>query len=38
MLGDRNAVTNIAVKNLDVAKKFYADTLGLTPVGAEGRR
>lgn len=36
MLSNRNAVANIAVKNLQVAKKFYADTLGLTPVDAEG--
>jgi catechol 2,3-dioxygenase-like lactoylglutathione lyase family enzyme len=35
MLGNKDAVTNIAVKNLDTAKKFYEDTLGLTPVGAE---
>jgi catechol 2,3-dioxygenase-like lactoylglutathione lyase family enzyme len=34
MLGNKDAVTNIAVKNLDTAKKFYEDTLGLTPVGA----
>jgi catechol 2,3-dioxygenase-like lactoylglutathione lyase family enzyme len=37
MLGDRDAVTNIAVKNLDVAKKFYEGTLGLKPVDAEGQ-
>jgi catechol 2,3-dioxygenase-like lactoylglutathione lyase family enzyme len=36
MLGNRNAVANIAVKNLDTAKKFYEGTLGLTPVHAEG--
>ncbi|MCA1583608.1 MAG: VOC family protein [Acidobacteria bacterium] len=36
MLNDTNAVTNLAVKNLDVARKFYEHTLGLTPVGAEG--
>lgn len=35
MLGNIDAVANIAVKNLDTAKKFYEDTLGLTPVGAE---
>jgi catechol 2,3-dioxygenase-like lactoylglutathione lyase family enzyme len=34
MLGNKDAVANIAVKNLDIAKKFYEDTLGLTPVGA----
>jgi catechol 2,3-dioxygenase-like lactoylglutathione lyase family enzyme len=35
MLGNKDAVANIAVKNLDTAKKFYEDTLGLTSVGAE---
>jgi len=36
MLGDKNAVANLAVANLDVAKKFYEETLGLKPVHAEG--
>ena len=36
MLGDLNAVANIAVKDLDKAKAFYEGTLGLTPIGAEG--
>jgi catechol 2,3-dioxygenase-like lactoylglutathione lyase family enzyme len=36
MLGDKDASANIAVKNLEIAKKFYEDTLGLSPVGAEG--
>jgi catechol 2,3-dioxygenase-like lactoylglutathione lyase family enzyme len=36
MLGDKDAAANIAVKNLEVAKKFYRDTLGLTQVGSEG--
>jgi catechol 2,3-dioxygenase-like lactoylglutathione lyase family enzyme len=36
MLGHRNAVANIAVKNLETARKFYEGTLGLKPVGAEG--
>ncbi|HET7553355.1 MAG TPA: VOC family protein [Gemmatimonadaceae bacterium] len=36
LLGDRPAVANIAVKDLDVAREFYEDTLGLTPVGEEG--
>ena len=35
MLGDKDAVANIAVKNLERARKFYEDTLGLTPVGSE---
>ena len=36
MLGTRDAVANVAVKNLETAKKFYEDTLGLKPVHAEG--
>ena len=36
MLGDKNAVANLAVANLDVAKKFYEETLGLKPVHTEG--
>jgi catechol 2,3-dioxygenase-like lactoylglutathione lyase family enzyme len=36
MLGNSDAVANVAVKNLDTAKKFYKDTVGLTPVAAEG--
>jgi catechol 2,3-dioxygenase-like lactoylglutathione lyase family enzyme len=36
MLGDKDAAANIAVKNLERAKKFYEDTLGLTQVGSEG--
>ena len=35
MLGNKDAVATIAVKNLEVAKKFYDGTLGLTQVGAE---
>jgi catechol 2,3-dioxygenase-like lactoylglutathione lyase family enzyme len=37
MLGNKDAAANLAVKNLETAKKFYADTLGLTQVGAEGQ-
>jgi catechol 2,3-dioxygenase-like lactoylglutathione lyase family enzyme len=37
MLGDIDAAANIAVKNLDIAKKFYEDTLGLKQIGAEGQ-
>lgn len=37
MLGNKDAVANLAVKNLEVAKKFYEDVLGLTQVGAEGK-
>ena len=36
MLGTRNAVANLAVKDLDRAKQFYTDTLGLKEVDAEG--
>lgn len=32
LLGNRNAVANLAVKDLDTARRFYEDTLGLTPV------
>ena len=35
MLGHKDASTNIAVKNLAIAKKFYIDTLGLTEIGSE---
>jgi catechol 2,3-dioxygenase-like lactoylglutathione lyase family enzyme len=36
MLSDKDAAANIAVKDLAKAKKFYANTLGLTPVDTEG--
>jgi catechol 2,3-dioxygenase-like lactoylglutathione lyase family enzyme len=36
LLGNRNAVANLAVKNLDAARRFYEDTLGLAPVDEEG--
>jgi catechol 2,3-dioxygenase-like lactoylglutathione lyase family enzyme len=36
MLGNRDAVANIAVRNLSAARKFYEDTLGLTPLDTEG--
>ncbi len=36
MLGDKKAVANVAVKDLDVARKFYKNTLGLTQVHEEG--
>jgi catechol 2,3-dioxygenase-like lactoylglutathione lyase family enzyme len=35
MLGNIDAVANIAVKNIDVATDFYRNTLGLTPVHQE---
>jgi catechol 2,3-dioxygenase-like lactoylglutathione lyase family enzyme len=36
MLGKTDAVANVAVKDLAVAKRFYEGTLGLTQVDAEG--
>ena len=37
MLGNKDAVANVAVKDLDVATKFYKNTLGLTPVHEEAK-
>jgi catechol 2,3-dioxygenase-like lactoylglutathione lyase family enzyme len=37
MLGDKDAIANIVVKNLETAKGFYVDTLGLKQIGAEDR-
>ena len=37
MLGNKDAVANVAVKNLDVASDFYQNTLGLKPVHQEGK-
>lgn len=37
MLSNKDAAANIAVRNLETAKTFYEDTLGLTQVGAEGK-
>lgn len=36
MLADSTAVANVAVKDLDVAKRFYAETLGLPDIGGQG--
>jgi len=36
MLGSKDAVANIAVNNLQTARKFYEGTLGLKAVDAEG--
>ena len=36
MLADKDAVATVAVKDLQAARKFYAGTLGLEQVGAEG--
>ena len=35
MLGNINAVANLAVKDLAVARRFYEDTLGLTPADTD---
>ncbi len=35
MLEDKDAAANLAVKDLDVARHFYRDTLGLKEVGNE---
>jgi catechol 2,3-dioxygenase-like lactoylglutathione lyase family enzyme len=35
MLGKTDAMATVAVKDLDVAKRFYEGTLGLQPVHAE---
>jgi catechol 2,3-dioxygenase-like lactoylglutathione lyase family enzyme len=37
ILNDKNASANLAVKDLEVAKEFYGDILGLDQVGAEGQ-
>ena len=36
MLSDVDAIANLAVKDLKVARQFYEDTLGLRPVEFEG--
>lgn len=36
MLGDKDVAANIAVRDLEVARRFYGDTLGLTQIGSEG--
>ena len=35
MLGNKDAVANVAVKDLDVATDFYRNTLGLKPLHEE---
>ncbi|HEX3556334.1 MAG TPA: VOC family protein [Thermoanaerobaculia bacterium] len=35
MLGDRDATATVAVKDLEAARRFYEDKLGLAPVHAE---
>jgi catechol 2,3-dioxygenase-like lactoylglutathione lyase family enzyme len=36
MLGNIDAAANVAVKDMNVARKFYADTLGLKQIESEG--
>lgn len=36
MLGEQDAIPTVAVKNLEAAKRFYADKLGLKQIDAEG--
>src|SRR5688572_7832339 len=36
MLGNKEAIATLAVKDLAAAKKFYEGTLGLKPVSTEG--
>ena len=36
MLGDKDAAANLAVRDLQVARHFYRDVLGLKEVGSEG--
>ena len=35
MLGDIDAIANVAVRDLDVARKFYEGKLGLTPADTQ---
>ena len=37
MLGNKDAAANVAVRNLQIARKFYEGTLGLKQIGAEGQ-
>ena len=36
MLVDKEVAANTAVKDLEAARKFYGETLGLTQIGSEG--
>jgi catechol 2,3-dioxygenase-like lactoylglutathione lyase family enzyme len=36
MLSNRDVVANLAVRNIDAARKFYENTLGLKRIGDEG--
>jgi catechol 2,3-dioxygenase-like lactoylglutathione lyase family enzyme len=35
MLADTDAVANVAVRDLESGRRFYAETLGLKPVGGQ---
>jgi catechol 2,3-dioxygenase-like lactoylglutathione lyase family enzyme len=35
MLGDKDAAATVAVRDLETARNFYEDTLGLKPIQAE---
>jgi catechol 2,3-dioxygenase-like lactoylglutathione lyase family enzyme len=37
MLADKEAMATIPVKDLDASRKFYQNTLGFKPAGAEGQ-
>ena len=36
MLGDKSAAANLAVRDIETARRFYESTLGLEKVAAEG--
>lgn len=36
MLGNKDVAANVAVRNMETARKFYEGTLGLEPVDSEG--
>ncbi|MEO8627228.1 MAG: VOC family protein [Betaproteobacteria bacterium] len=36
MLGDKNAIATIAVRDLNIARKFYRDILGLKEIATQG--
>jgi catechol 2,3-dioxygenase-like lactoylglutathione lyase family enzyme len=35
MLGNQDATATVAVKDIETARRFYEDKLGLKPAGAE---
>lgn len=38
MLSDKNALANIAVKNLEISRKFYENILGLERIDSVGEK